>query len=239
MAQTHHPTCISSINLNNHGVLFFFFFLFFIEKYLIYILVVFCCYFNTFFRLYGSKLRRLAPYYRKGVTFSTQRERERKDPFLPSIPQVDRASSSSAAQVQSPISLHSSLKKKKTKVAHQNSPRGLCIHKHSQTMWRQVDLSLLLLLLTKFFSFPLCLRPCAGDIVTAQAPQNAGVQPTVCRHRSQSKNLPRFFFFIFIFFFGSIQTGGHYLTRTCAAVKGQVYHFDCADEKFYISIFYK
>ena len=103
--------------------------------------------------------------------------------------------------------------------------RGLCIHKHSQTMWRQLDpLSLytpgplLLLLLT----FPLCL---VGVHTQTSTSAHAGVQPTVRRHRSVCETGPfltgstqpqnKKYKFFLSFFLGSAAQKQH-LTRTCA-----------------------
>ena len=103
--------------------------------------------------------------------------------------------------------------------------RGLCIHKHSQTMWRQLDpLSLYTRASSSSSSY---LSPMSSRCTHTQTSTSAhaGVQPTVRRHRSVCETGPfltgstqpqnKKYKFFLSFFLGSAAQKQH-LTRTCA-----------------------
>ena len=102
--------------------------------------------------------------------------------------------------------------------------RGLCIHKHSQTMWRQLDP---LSLYTRASSSSSYLSPMSSRCTHTQTSTSAhaGVQPTVRRHRSVCETGPfltgstqpqnKKYKFFLSFFLGSAAQKQH-LTRTCA-----------------------
>ena len=185
--------------------------------------------------------RLLAPYYRKGVTFNQKKKKKIFNPFFfllphPSLPPSPKGKKRQGVEgsgiekkerrrYMSRSAVIIIINRYQTCCLHLGCFRGLCIHKHSQTMWRQLDPLSLYTRASSSSSSYLSPRSSRCTHTQTSTSAHAGVQPTVRRHRSVCETGPfltgstqpqnKKYKFFLSFFLGSAAQKQH-LTRTCA-----------------------